>query len=162
MTVVTCPPPLAALPLLYISWLLLLLEGFLVLGMGGAQVMRVPSLFLACTTTLVHSNFVLPFSPFFSITLFPAILEFRQEESTNSKVGWCLVSQDLCNIHFEFLISMMSPFSAFTVLPLDCFPFVSINKVAEEWRKYRKILEWEDKEFRDEWRDGGKPLLSEF
>ena len=40
----------------------------------------------ACTTALVHSTFILPFSPFFSITLFLAIMEFRQEESTNRKV----------------------------------------------------------------------------
>ena len=40
----------------------------------------------ACTTALVCSTFVLPFSPFFGIILVLAILEFRQGESTNRKV----------------------------------------------------------------------------
>ena len=49
--------------------------------------MRVPfACFLVCTTALVCSIFIPPFSPFLGITLVLSMLESRQEESTNRKV----------------------------------------------------------------------------
>ena len=60
-----------------------------VCGAGDGGCMGDEGLFThssAYTTALGHSIFVLPFSPFLSITLVLAILESRQEESTSRKV----------------------------------------------------------------------------